>query len=442
MSRPVSLKLFAYNVGFGDCFLLRFHYADGTDRHVLIDFGSTKLPTKGPGSLAKVADRIVAETGGKLEMVVATHRHADHISGFDGAAGRKIAALDPDLVVQPWTEAPDLDPDATAPVRAGAAGGAGGGPAPGGGQPAQRRAAAATLREMNTVASRVRGRAAHLQATGAAPVTLADELHFLGETNITNPGAVRNLMAMGKRRVYAHFGTRLPLADILPGVSIRVLGPPTLDQAPGIANLASKDATEYWHLAATMSRRTGTAETTPLFPDAPVAATIPQVARWVVPQIDRMAAEELLAIVRSIDDALNNTSLILLFEVAGVKLLFPGDAQIENWRYALFGAPRSDEIRRSLASTSLYKVGHHGSLNGTPKTLWFGFEHLGGPDVAGRLRTVMSTLGGKHGKASRGTEVPRSKLVDELEAKSDLATTQTLRSVVTFWREVEIDFPA
>ena len=54
----------------------------------------------------------------------------------------------------------------------------------------------------------------------------------------------------------------------------------------------------------------------------------------------------------------------------------------------------------------------------------------------------MSTLANKHGKASRGTEVPRSKLVDELEAKSDLATTQTLRSVVTFWREVEIDFPA
>ena len=33
-----------YQVGFGDCFLLTFHYAKGDDRHILIDFGSTKLP--------------------------------------------------------------------------------------------------------------------------------------------------------------------------------------------------------------------------------------------------------------------------------------------------------------------------------------------------------------------------------------------------------------
>ncbi len=152
-----------------------------------------------------------------------------------------------------------------------------------------------------------------------------------------------------------------------------------------------------------------------------------------------MSAEELLAIARSVDDALNNTSLILLFDVGGKKLLFPGDAQIENWRYALFQAPNSAAIREELADTRLYKVGHHGSLDGTPKTLWYGFRGLLAPETPGRLQTVISTLGGKHGKASRGTEVPRGKLMDELEAKSDLTTTQTLRSKVTFWREVDID---
>ena len=29
--------------------------------------------------------------------------------------------------------------------------------------------------------------------------------------------------------------------------------------------------------------------------------------------------------------------------------------------------------------------------------------------------------------------------MDALEAESDLSTTQTLRSKVTFWREVEVD---
>ena len=42
---------------------------------------------------------------------------------------------------------------------------------------------------------------------------------------------------------------------------------------------------------------------------------------------------------RSMDDELNNTSLILLFEIGGKKLLFPGDTQWENWEYALSNNP-------------------------------------------------------------------------------------------------------
>jgi hypothetical protein len=37
-NKPDSLTLRCYNVGFGDCFLLTFHYGED-DRHVLIDFG-------------------------------------------------------------------------------------------------------------------------------------------------------------------------------------------------------------------------------------------------------------------------------------------------------------------------------------------------------------------------------------------------------------------
>lgn len=434
MSAPTSLRIRAYNVGFGDCFLLTFRYAGAPERHALIDFGSTKLPTKGPTSMKAVADRIAEHCGGKLDMVAVTHRHADHMSGFAGASGTVIAGLDPELVVQPWTEDPDLDVDATAP-------GSPGGGGTGGGQGAMARAVVTRLGEMNTVASRIRTRASSLLAAGGAPTTLAEEIHFLGETNIKNPGAVKNLMKMGRRRVYASFGTRLPLASVLPGVKIRVLGPPTLDQAPDIANLASKDATEYWHLAARMSRRAGVGvEEASLFPTAPKVERTPQAARWLVPQIDRMNAEELLGIVRSIDDALNNTSLILLFNINGTRLLFAGDAQIENWRYALFDAPDATQIRAELADTALYKVGHHGSLNGTPKTMWFGLTRRGGIDKVPRLRTLISTLGGKHGKASRGTEVPRGKLLDALEADSDLTTTQTMRATIEFWRDIEIAF--
>ena len=432
MSAPTSVRIRAYNVGFGDCFLLTFRYGTSPERHALIDFGSTKLPTKGPTSLKAVADKIAEHSGGKLHMVVVSHRHADHMSGFAGAAGKVLAGLNPDLIVQPWTEDPDLDPEATAP--GGGAGGAGEG------QSAAARAVVTRLGEMNSVASGIRTRASRLSAAGGATPT-TEEIHFLGETNIKNPAAVRNLMKMSARKVYARFGTRLPIASVLPGVKIRVLGPPTLDQAPDIANLASKDAAEYWHLAARMSRRAGASpETTALFPDAPTMERTPQAARWLVPQIDRMNAEELLGIVRSIDDALNNTSLILLFDIAGTRMLFSGDAQIENWRYALFDAPNAAQIRADLADTALYKVGHHGSLNGTPKTMWSGLTRRGGTDKVPRLQTLISTLGGKHGKPHRDTEVPRAKLVAALDAESEMTSTLRMQATIEFWRDIEIAF--
>src|SRR5262249_30476171 len=119
---PKELAIRTYQVGFGDCFLLSFKYAKGDEKHVLIDFGSTKLPPKAPKSrMLDIAHDIKSRCGGKLYAVVATHRHQDHISGFATAAGGKgpgdvIKSLKPDYVVQPWTEDPKLAPSATGPA--------------------------------------------------------------------------------------------------------------------------------------------------------------------------------------------------------------------------------------------------------------------------------------------------------------------------------------
>src|SRR5437870_2975350 len=113
MANPTKVTIFSYQVGFGDCFLLRFHYPQERARHILIDFGTTKLPETAPkNQMVLVARDIRDKCAGKLDAVVATHRHADHISGFARTAagdgpGDIIRALNPDLVVQPWTEAPD-----------------------------------------------------------------------------------------------------------------------------------------------------------------------------------------------------------------------------------------------------------------------------------------------------------------------------------------------
>jgi hypothetical protein len=135
---------------------------------------------------------------------------------------------------------------------------------------------------------------------------------------------------------------------------------------------------------------------------------------------------------------MNNTSVILLFEVGGKKLLFPGDAQLENWMYALKEAKEAAAIRRLLAGVDLYKVGHHGSLNATPRSLWNGFSKRGNEKKRNRLTTMMSTMAGKHGSSDRDTEVPRSKLVTALSAESNLFTTQKLTKSTGPFHKVDV----
>jgi hypothetical protein len=428
VAAPSHVRIRNYNVGFGDCFLLTFSYATGKVRNVLIDFGSTKSSSFAPSSLLPIAKQIASDSGGKLHMVVATHRHADHISGFGGPSGDVIASLSPDLVVQPWTEDPDLAPDAEAPAGAGS------------GQ-LRARALARRLDDMQAVAAQVVSQVPTLVASRGVSKTVAAQLRFLGETNLKNAPAVKNLMTMGRRRVYASFGTKLPISTLLPGIGIDVLGPPTLRQSQEIEDQASVDRDEFWHLAALRSVATavGDRRQPPLFANAPKARRVAQEARWVIPRIDQLRAEEMLAIVRILDDALNNTSLILLLDVGGTLLLFPGDAQIENWRYALKTADDHEAICEKLAAARFYKVGHHGSLNATPKTLWNSFTCRNTQAVPDRLVTMVSTLSGKHGSASRGTEVPRKPLIDELTKLSDFHDTRRLRSKKQFWNDVELD---
>ncbi len=141
---------------------------------------------------------------------------------------------------------------------------------------------------------------------------------------------------------------------------------------------------------------------------------------------------------RTVDDALNNTSVVLLLDVGDKRLLFPGDAQIENWSWALRDAPESASLRRLLSRVDLYKVGHHGSRNATPRSLFrlWGDE----PTPARPLTALMSTLSGVHGR-SEATRVPRSTLVAALERRTGgrLVTTEGLAADRPF---VELAAPA
>jgi len=431
--RPRKLTIRTYQVGFGDCFLLSFAYAADDERHLLIDFGSTAMPggIESARQMRAVAEDIRMRTGGKLHGVVATHRHKDHIGGF--ALGKKgrgpgavIRDLRPDIVVQPWTERPDLAVDANHP---------GATLTPGAGRQGLV-AHVASLAAMQGFARDV-GRELMGLRGGLSPA-MAEQLSFIGDDNIANEDAVRNLMAMGRKRFYVHFGARSGLEPLLPGVKVRVLGPPTPKQSKSVRTQRARDDAEFWHLQARTRDMPGLRRgPAVLFPRARRhrRGQEPVETRWLINHARSVRGEQLLGIVRALDNAINNTSLILLFEIGRKKLLFPGDAQIENWSYALSRKSTVDRLR----DTDVYKVGHHGSLNATPKSLFNLFERRRSKQPRRQpLIAIMSTLTGKHGDKDDGTEVPRDKLVMALTEETDLRTTESIKTELFF--DVTIDF--
>jgi hypothetical protein len=75
----MSIRLRAYNVLFGDCLLVSWDEDDGP-HHAWVDFGNF---INDPNAVfSSVYEDILGETRKKLDLVVVTHRHMDHLEGF------------------------------------------------------------------------------------------------------------------------------------------------------------------------------------------------------------------------------------------------------------------------------------------------------------------------------------------------------------------------
>jgi len=238
VTEPAAVTVRMYNVGFGDCFLLTFKYAQD-ERHMLVDFGSTAAPrnaAKNTDYMERVAQDIKKVCAGKLDVLVATHRHRAHISGFgtDVPTGRIIADLRPDHVIQPWTEdarakAAALTPTASIYTA---------------GKPDPEKMTAhflGTLQDMHAVAAAIKQFAADEALAGKQT---RDQLQFIADGNMDSPAAVKNLQAMGQRS-QAHYVNAGMKLGILPGVQCTVLGPPTLRQSEVIRKERGRDPANF-----------------------------------------------------------------------------------------------------------------------------------------------------------------------------------------------------
>jgi beta-lactamase superfamily II metal-dependent hydrolase len=134
-----------------------------------------------------------------------------------------------------------------------------------------------------------------------------------------------------------------------------------------------------------------------------------------------------LAFAQEDNELKNNTSVVLLLEWRGRRLLFAGDAQWKGRRVKK-GRRNScwDVMLKMLESEAhlskpldFLKVGHHGSVNGTPFVDQKNAEQSILDKILpkeGGAQVVVSTLAGKHGEKK---EVPYLQMMKELGFRSN-----------------------
>jgi hypothetical protein len=352
---------------------------------MLIDCGTLGNKTTAL-DMPALAKRIAADTNGKLDLLVATHEHKDHLSGFGQDALEKLPA---DRVWLAWTEDPT---DAVAKSLAKTREDLGRTLAAASAQLAQSGGAA------REVAVAMRGLLDFAGEPAVLGAKFAKTIHALMESVRARPGVQ-----------YLKPGERAREEAWCPGFRFYVLGPPRDEKA--IGDTGEHGSGELYGLMASMRAALafrsagqsfsqyglgGTREAAlfdqqmpfdPRFRLERGSATVRETFKdtyygrggsWRSIDDDWMSVLSELAL--QLDSATNNTSLVLAIErvADGKVLLFPADAQQGNW-LSWHGPRMKWEVKDAggqtrtvtaadlLSRTVFYKVGHHGSHNATAR---------------------------------------------------------------------------
>jgi hypothetical protein len=420
-SPGVTIRM--YCQGLGDCFLLTFRDGKKAEpTRVMIDCG-VFLNTPGePERMRAVADDLLKETKGEIDLLIVTHEHWDHVAGFSHANDIFEKKFKFGEVWLSWAENPD-DADA--------------------------RTIKADLGKKKKKLKAALGMArTQLRLSGASGMEQLEEdldssasvLDFLGPeaADATTLGVAGSGSARGPRmnlgttmdwlrdkvrsKDFCNPGERraVPGTD---GIIAYILGPPR-----GTSQIRKMDPTgdqgyklqadRVSLLGAVESLLTGDdasravppgpfEETERInledaaqdlffrrhygFPGDPLADPVGEWRRidfeWLVGGLSRLALQ--------LDVGVNNTSLALAFELPdGRTLIFPGDAQIGNWlSWRTLTFKVKDKAGRDVEVTSkdllnravFYKVGHHGSHNATMKV--GGLEEMTSGDLVAMIPT-------------------------------------------------------
>lgn len=409
-----ALRVRMYRVGFGDFFLITVPTKTGP-QHILIDCG---VHAGDIGSMKACVQDLVKETDRKLALVIATHYHADHLSGF-ATNFDEFAQFEVGMV---WITN-RLDPHHKGAAKF----------------KANIRALASTLQLRLGARRDEAGRRALDKVQNALGVQL-------GAKEGGNDKALRLLTSGFKNkppvRYYQGDDTPELPAELKGAITAELLGPAPIDSGKEFAS--SDNKTEQYLAAAGEDDLPSSDALKPFEKEWPATAgdypeaafreyrTAAQIERKqpgspkALEQVLQSAQPDiLLAMADAVDGTLNNQSLVTLFTCQGKKLLFVGDAQWGNWSYWLYGKkvsgkdPGIDEnAKKILGSIDFFKVGHHGSTNANPI-----------PAVAALNKECVSMCSTEssdaypnkkrpYGQVATSTEVPRITLMDEIEKQT------------------------
>jgi beta-lactamase superfamily II metal-dependent hydrolase len=323
IGRRIRIRM--YRVGFGDCFLLTF--PGQPQRHVLIDCG---VHTSGDIKTLKLAvDDIARETKRKLALLIASHAHEDHIAGY-ARHGDVFATFNIGEIWLPWSE--NLGDAVAADMR----------------------------RKFAALYARLQSHFAVSPPSEAAAAAM---------TNLTskrNAEALANLRAgfgTSAKIQYLEAGTRYSDTAGIPGLTARILGPSRNEDF--LKKMNPPKAERYLRMGAGGSIEPANAV-------RPFGARSerhsedpgPRLAPKDETELQERAKTDGEGLAFTLDDAVNNSSVAVLFTYRGEHLLFPGDAQWGNWKFWI----EADGGKELLAGLRFYKVAHHGSHNATPRS--------------------------------------------------------------------------
>lgn len=365
-------KVRMYRQGLGDCFLITLPRKSGKPYYILIDCGVILGTQDAVAKMTAVVKDIIDTTDGRVDLLIATHEHWDHLSGFVQAKDA-FSRLAVGEVWLAWTEDPSDK-------------------------------LASKLRvEHQALRMAVASICARLRF-GHGGGSLADTLlEFFGAAGQgTTSDALRNVKSFKPQKIRFCLPSDAPVEPDGTSARLYILGPPHDEKMIKRFN-PSKSAPETYGIAVSSSSPalTDLDSGAPFDPIARIPFDVarqmpffqehywgeqadsrekPPNVRAGTPdsnekdqswrRIDGDWLEVSSALALQLDSATNNTSLVLAIELQdGDVLLFAADAQVGNWlswqqlSWSVDG--RTVTGPDLLARTMLYKTGHHGSHNAT-----------------------------------------------------------------------------